>query len=189
MATYATPAEIKRLLGISSTNADQLIGEILSDVVRRIDQYTGRTFGDVDATPSDTTRYFTVGEDTDGQTLYLDDDLATITTVKTNADASTPTTIASTGYTTNPRNFGPYNEIRLKASTNSDYTWTFTDNPEDGIEVTGVWAFSTTPPDDIVRAAKALAVEIYRRREKNEPGDEMPPDVMSILNSYRVRMR
>ena len=189
MATYTTTAEIKSLLGISSTKADNLIGEIILDAVAYINQQTGRTFGEVGTTPADTTRYFTVGEDTKGNTLYLDDDLASITTVKTNADASTPVTVASTGYVTNPRNFGPYNEIRLKPDTNSDYVWDFTNNPEDGIEITGVWEFSVATPADIVRATKALVVNWYRRREKNEELDEIPPDVMRVIESYRRRMR
>ena len=190
MATYATLAEIKRLLNISSTGADTLLGELLDDAVSEINRYTGRQFGDVASTIAATTRYFTVGVDTDGLTLYLDDDLATITTVKTNADASTPVTVASSGYTTNPRNFGPYNEIRLKADTNSNYTWDYTNNPESGIEISGIWQFSTTPPDDIVRACKALAVHWYRRREKNKQAkDDIPKDVMRVLDAYRKRMR
>ena len=189
MANYTTTAAVKRLLGISSTNADTLIAETITDVEQYVDARTGRTFGSVGAAIAATTRKFTVGQDSRGLVLYLDDDLASITTVVTNADASTSTTISSTGYVTNPRNFGPYNEIRLLPTTNVNYTWDYTNNAENGIEITGVWQFSATPPADIVRATKALAVQWYREREQNEPPSDTPEGIKSILMSYQKRIR
>ena len=189
MAKYTTTAEIKRLLGISSTGDDTLIGEIITDAEKFIDQRTGRTFGTVGSAIAATARNFTVGVDTRGLVLYLDDDLASISAVKTNNDASTPVTVASSGYVTNPRNIGPYNEIKLLSDTNTDYTWDYTNNPENGIEITGVWQFSSEPPADIVRATKSLVTQWYREREQNEPAGVISDGVMQVISSYTKRIR
>lgn len=188
---YATAAELKTYLSISGSGDDTLLGELLDRATAMIDRYTNRTF----AAAGDTTRYFTVDADTEGRMLWFDTDICSITTVKTNNDAASPTTIASTEYVTMPRNRTPYYGIKLLWS--SDNEWTYTDDPEMGIEVTGKWAYSTTAPDDIAQACIRLAAFLYRQKDAQladvtaiEVGvvvrtPALPADVKMLLEGYR----
>lgn len=157
--SYTSVSEVKAYLGISGTTDDALIASLIDAAHKTIDSYTGRRFEAL----ADGTHYFTVGEDTDCSTLYLDDDLCQITSIITNADASSTTTLATTDYVTQPRNTTPYYAIRLLASKGQE--WTYEDDPETGITVTGRWAWSIVPPDDIKQACTRLAGYYYRQKD------------------------
>jgi hypothetical protein len=147
-------------MGIDGADDDELISDLIDRAQEFIEDYTQTVF----ESSSQTTRYYTVGEDTSGGTLYLGTDLAALNTVKTNADATTPTTLTEdTDFITLPRNETPIREIRLLG--NSAYTWTYASNPEMGIEVNGNWAYSTTPPNPIVQATVRLASYYYRQKD------------------------
>lgn len=156
---YATTAQLKSYLGITGTGDDTLIASLLRRAQAAIDTYTGRTF----EASKDETRYYTVGEDNEQETLYLDADLCAITSVVTSADADSPVTLSTTDYVTLPRNITPYHAIRLLAS--CDYSWDYADDPENGITVTGRWAYSITPPNDIIHACLRLAAFYYRQKD------------------------
>jgi hypothetical protein len=63
---------------------------------------------------------------------------------------------------TEPRNEPPYWAIRIKA--NHGAGWTYADTPENAISVMGRWAYSVTPPADVVMATVDLTAYLYRRR-------------------------
>jgi hypothetical protein len=189
---YTSTEAINDYLGVVSGTDTAVLTALINAAQQVIDNYCGRTF---EAT-ADSIHYFKVGEDTDGQLLYLDADLAAITTVKTDADASSPITIASTEYITHPRNRTPYHAIELLGS--SSNSWTYSTDPEKGIEVTGRWAWSTTAPDDIVQACTRLAAYFYRQKDAGvfdttaipdagiiQVPQGIPRDVQLILNPYR----
>jgi hypothetical protein len=189
---YITPAQFKNYGGVSGADDDVLLEELLARAQSAIDHYCGRTF----EASANTTRKFTVGKDTEGRMLYLDEDLASIDAIVTNADAAVPTTLVSTEYATHPRNRTPYHAIELlSSSTNS---WTFTTNPENGVTVSGKWAWSASAPDDIVHACIRLATYFYKQKDAGvfditaipEAGviqvpQGIPRDVQLILNQYR----
>lgn len=157
---YTTVADLKAYLGISVSSDDILLTSLIARAQAAIDAYCSRTF----EASTDTTRYYTVGVDTDGDMLHLDRDCAAITTVKTNADATSPTTLtAATDYITHPRSDTPYYAIQLLGSSN--YSWTYTNNPENGITVTGKFAYSTSAPASIVHACIRLAAYFYRQKD------------------------
>lgn len=156
---YATVAQVTEYLDITGTGDDDVIDAQILRAGAWIDNHTGRTF----EAASDTTRSFAVGKDTDGRTLYFDEDLISITTVTTNADAATGTTVSSTEYVTMPRNRTPYYAIRILSSVDKD--WTYTTDPENGITVAGRWAYSATPPEIVVQACIRLAAYLYRQRD------------------------
>ena len=79
------------------------------------------------------------------------------------ADNASPTTIASTDYVTIPRNTTPYYGIKILTSSNE--TWDYTDDPENGIEITGRWAYSSAAPADITQACARWAAYMYRQRD------------------------
>jgi len=189
---YTSAAAIRSYLGADGTGDDTLLTALANRASAAIDQFCRRPF----AAAVDATRYYTVGKDTDGRMLYLDADLCQITTIKTDADAASPVTLAAADYITHPRNLTPWHSIELKMS--SDESWTYTDDAADGIEIVGRWAYSLTPPDDIVHAAVRLSAFYYRQKDAQvfdttaipEAGvitvpQGLPRDIRLILEPYR----
>lgn len=156
---YTTAADVKTYLAITGVGDDALITLLIARAQAAIDTLLGRTF----EASSDSTRKYSPVTDVDRDTLYLDGDLCQITTVKTNADnPAGATTIPSTAYITAPRYRTPYYAIRI---VDTDYSWEYYDIPENGIEITGRWAWSVTAPADIVQACTRLAAYFYRQRD------------------------
>ena len=189
---YTTESAVRTYLGSSTSGDATLITTLIARAQAVIDTYTQRTF---EHSSVGATRYFTVGEDTRGRVLMLDADLCSIDDVITDADG-TPTTISSTEYVTYPRNIKPYCEIRLLGSTTK--SWTYTDDPENGVYITGKWSYSSSAPDDIVQAATRLTGYFYRQRDAQvfdvtaipDAGvitmpQGIPKDVRLILDPYR----
>ncbi len=190
---YCTSTDVRQYLGISSTGDDTLITALIARATAQIEMHTHRDFESATGT-----RRFVVGVDTEGDTLYFDEDIVSITTVTTDADAASPTTISSTEYVTLPRNRTPYYGIKILAS--ADKSWDYTDDPEMGITVAGKWGYSTAPPADIKNAAIRLSAFLYRLKDAQvfdvqaipEAGvitvpQGIPKDVQLILEPYVKR--
>lgn len=160
MCAYASVADVKDYLDIEGAADDALIGDLIDRAQKAIDSHTRRIFEDPGA---DATRYFTVGVDTNGLELLFDEDIYSITTVKTDADGSSPRTILTNEYVTLPRNKTPYYGIKILSSSNE--FWDYTDDPENGIEIAGRWAYSESAPDDIMQACARWASYMYKQRD------------------------
>jgi hypothetical protein len=193
---YCTVADVKEYLDVEGAGDDALIGDLIDRAQKAIDSHTRRTFEDPGA---DDTREFTVGEDTEGRELLFDEDIYSITTVVTDADNASPTTVPLTAYVTMPRNTTPYYGIKLLTS--QSYIWEYTDDAEMGIEITGRWAYSESAPDDITQACARWAAYLYRQRDAQvfdttaipsagviQIPQGMPKDVRILLDPY-VRPR
>jgi len=189
---YCTIEDVKDYLDIEGAGDDVLLDDKIASAQKAIETITRRTFEDPGA---DATQYFTVGVDTEGLELLFDDDIYKITTVKTDADGSSPRTIAPSKYVTRPRNRTPYYGIKILSSS-SEY-WDYTDDPEMGIEITGRWAYSSEAPNDIVQACSRWAAYLYRQRDSQifdvtafpaagviEIPKGIPADVKILLNPY-----
>lgn len=189
---YTSVSALKSYAGITGTTDDALLLELVIRAQAAIDHYCGRTF----ESATDATHYFTVDEDTDDDILYLDDDLCQITSIVTDADASSPVTLTDTEYVTVPRNRTPYHAIKLLSS--SDNSWTYTYDAQNGVTVTGRWAWSVTAPDDITHACTRLAAYYYRQKDAGvfdttaipdagviQIPQGIPADVKIMLNDYR----
>lgn len=128
---YTTLAGFKSWAKITSTDAtdDTLIEQIIEAASRAIDGVTGRRFN-----PLVMTRNYDTPE---GRELWLDDDLAAVTTL-TNGDDSV---IASTDYVLLPSNAYPKYSIKLRDS--SDEAWEVDDDAssEQVINVLGIWVY------------------------------------------------
>lgn len=157
---YCTVADVKEYLDLQSGEDNDLIVDLIARAQAAIDSHTHRTFEYVGV---DATRYFTVGVDTSGLELLFDEDIYSITTVKTDADGASPRTIAAADYITLPRNSTPYYGIKILSSSNE--FWDYTDDPENGITITGKWAYSATAPADIAQACARWAAYMYRQRD------------------------
>jgi len=191
--SYCTAGQVKTYLGITGTGDDALISTLVRRAQSIIDTYTGRTF----EANTNETHYYTVGVDNVGATLYLaGDEICSISSVVTNADGTSPVTLATTDYVTIPRNKAPYHALRMLSS--SDYDWDYTDDPENGIAVTGKWAYSAIPPDDIAHACVRISAFLYRQKDAQvfdvtaipDAGvitvpQGIPADVRIMLEPYR----
>jgi hypothetical protein len=187
---YATLAELKRYANITESTDDTILTECIVRAQAIIERACGRVFEVVDGYAA-TVRTFDAVENTDGRVLHIDADLCGITNIR-NGDG---TTILPRDYTVQPRNEPPFYAIRLLTS--SGLNWTYIDDPEDAIEVTGYWAYSTTAPDDIVQATIRLSAFLYRQRDTSADLDRpiltgesmilpsaLPADVREIVKRY-----
>lgn len=187
---YCTTEQVKAYLGNSTTDDDALLDALIPRAQAGLDRHWHRTF---EAT-SDTTRYFDAARDTDGLLLYLDEDLASITTI-TNGDG---TTITSAQYTTEPRNFTPYHAIRLLSSTGLIWEYDSNNDSEDAIAITGRWAWSVTADSDIEHLCIRYVGWLYRQKDSQvyditatpELGvitipQGVPKDLRLAIDSYR----
>lgn len=152
---YCTATQVKTYKGISSTDDDSLLGDLIIRAQAMIDAYCHRTF----EASTDTTRYLNAVRDVDGRTLWLRDDCVSITSI-TNGDGIA---VASSEYVTMPRHDTPYYAVRLLAS--SLTRWTYSGDPENAIAVTGKWAYSVSAPSDVVQACIHLTLWLYDLRD------------------------
>jgi len=187
---YIALADVKSYLKIESanTNDDAVISGLIARAQAMIDAITTRVF----EAAADTTIYLDAEQDVDGANLYFGDDICAVTSI-INGDG---VTVDAGEYVLLGRH-APYYAARLKAA--STVAWTYTDSPENAIAVTGRWAYSITPPDDIVQAALRLVAWLYKQRDSVgdiaapavSPSGQiiipaaMPQDVRYLLNPYR----
>lgn len=190
---YCTLSDLRTYLNkeVTDTADDALLAKCADRATAIIDRMCGRIF----AASQDSVRYFDAARDVEGRLLLVRYDLASITSV-VNGDGQT---IPNTAYVTEPRASAPYYGIRLLAS--RGHTWTYTDDPEDAIAVTGRWAYSTTAPDDIAQAAVRLAIYLFRQKDNLGELDRtqvvgnnltvlpasLPRDVRQLLAAYVKR--
>jgi hypothetical protein len=187
---YATLAQVKQYLSIATatTTDDDLLTALISRAQTLIETATGRVF----ECSANSTRYFDAVRDVEDGVLYLDKDLCSINTV-TNGDA---VAVASNERVTEPRNDTPYHAIRLLPSAGK--SWTYTTDPQNAISISGKWAYSISPPSDIMHATIRLTAWLYRQKDTGMDGDRVlsadgvlvmpantPNDVMSICKQYQ----
>lgn len=156
---YTDAATLKQYLGITTSDDDALLTSLIARAQSAIDSYTQRTF---EATSDTTKRFDALPPYVNGYVLDwspLGLDLCQITSV-TNGNG---VTVTASQYTTLPTNTTPYHALRLKQY--SGVTWDYTDDWEAAITITGRWAYSITPPADVVQACIELASIMYNGRE------------------------
>lgn len=187
---YCTLEQIKPYLSIESDEDDQLLNDIIERATRIIEVGTGRIF----FCDTPTTEYYDYEHYRNHRgEIYLDKDLAEIVSI-TNGDS---TIVGTDKYVTNPNNFSPIESIKLKR--NSSIYWTYTDTPENAIAINGYWAYSKTPPLDIVHACIRLTSFLYRQKDNAVDQDRamgvgdgmmifpvnIPKDVSNVLKFYQ----
>lgn len=185
---YCEASDVKTYLGISGNTDDLLIDALVERAQQAIDTYCDRTF----EASADTDRSLDAVADVDGRTLFVNDDLYSIASI-TNGDS---VAVTAAEYVTEPRHFPPFYAVRLLAS--SDASWTYEDDPENAITISGKWAYSEEAPLDIVHACIRLAAYFYRQKDAQtydttasfELGiltipKGWPADVKEALSRYR----
>jgi len=164
---HITTTEFKLYKNIQGGSDDTLIGTFIAQAQQMVETHTGRVFEAI----ANTTRYFDAELNIDGNLLYFDRDLYSINSI-TNGDG---VVIAAGEYVTEPRNGPPFYAIRLKGS--STVAWTFTNDAENAIAISGKWAYSETVPEDVKWATLRLASYLYEQRKN--AGDLDRPVVIS----------
>lgn len=135
---YCTREQVKRAGMISGVELDLQIDRIIAGASRRIEDITRRFF-----IPRTQTRVFRwpPRQSGPGYVLYTDQDLISVTSLKTKAQDLTPTTIAAADYFLEPANFGPpYDRIEIDLS--SSAALESGNSPQRAIEVVGSWGYS-----------------------------------------------
>jgi hypothetical protein len=195
MTYYVGIPDVSRYLNLDDDSDDDLVEDCIKRAQAAVENVYQRTY----LVEADATHYFTVGVDTYGATLMLDDDLLSVTSI-TNGDG---TTITTSQYTLLPRNEPRFYAIKLLGS--AGIAWTYNTDPEDAIAVTGKWGWSLTPDNDIQQTTLRLAVFFYRQRSTGVDLDRpiaspdgslilpgrLPEDVMGLMRmhpSKRVRI-
>ena len=134
---YASREQVKRSLEIKGVERDFTIDRIIESISRLIDKETRRYF-----IPRIETRLYRWPNSIygQGQVLYLDQDLISITTLQSEAQNASPTTIASTDYFLEPNNTGPpFDRIEIDISSSASFN--SGDTPQRSISVLGSWGF------------------------------------------------
>lgn len=136
----------------TSSGDDAVIEQIIESASRVIDNETRRTFY-----ARAETRYYDVP---DSDTLYLDDDLISISKL-TNGDG---TEITAGDYLTKPYNESPKYAVKIKDSSTVTFEFDSTNNGEKAISISGSWGWSSSVPKDIEVATLEIAKNVYHRR-------------------------
>lgn len=198
MATgdYCTLEELKARLWPTGATADTVEDTSLASVItaasREIDNYCGRRFY---TTATDETRYFSTE---DPEYLFLDDDLISVTSLKTDndGDGTYEETWATTDYRMEPVNAAlggrPYTWITLKPQGVRAFT-----TIRHAVQIVGKFGYATTAPTPIKEACILHCIRLFRRKDApfgvlgpTEMGQvltipSVDPDIRRILDSYR----
>lgn len=182
--------DILQYIDLDETVADDTYIKVLLDAaISYVETQTDRVY-EVPATG--TARMFDALADVSERRLWLDTDLYTLQSV-TNGDG---TSVALSDIQTHPLNATPITALQLKSG--SGVTWTYSGSHEGAISVTGLWAFSETPPHQIKHAILVLAKYMYRQ-SSNDNLDRpvqsldgttllpaaLPADVEKIIKRYK----
>lgn len=142
---------------LKAINDETLLEEAIEDATDYINRETNRVFE-----AETLTKYFdsSVRSHERSDTIFINDDLLTITTLK-NGDGSA-TVIAAGDYWLLDRNDGPpYHGIQLTDASGVVWEW----DTDGWVEITGTWGYSTTAPNDIRRACLRLSAFYFRQKD------------------------
>lgn len=135
---YTTREEIKRAVSISGSAENGRIDRSIESASRAIDRLTHRRFIPI----TQTRLYRWPNRLGSGDVLWLDQDLlSTAPTIKTKAQDTSPTTLGSTDYFLEPKNYyPPFNRVEINRE--SAAAFESGDTPQRSISIAGDWGYS-----------------------------------------------
>lgn len=196
---YPTASDAITYCGITDTDHATMIGDMVNWAIQICETTTGRKFAAVSSDVE--TRYFNGELDVDGQTLWLDKDLLSVsldTDSKPVIDAgTTDVVLSSSDIVYLPPNDTPKYAIKILGT--SGKWWGYDYDADNAISVKGLWAYSSTPPLDIHYAILRLVKWIFNARVQAGDLDrplltndgvtimpaKLPADVMSVFMQYK----
>jgi len=158
---YATVAQLKSMLGVTSATDDVRMGEVLAAICRQIDRRCGRFFYQ---TVAGQVNYYTP----DFEDALDIDDVVTVTEIAQDIslDHTYSRVWVATDYDLEPYNAPyepepePYTSIHIRQTAGNVF---FANQPR-SIRITGTWGWPAVP--DVVREATLLqAARLFKRRE------------------------
>lgn len=159
---YVTLEEFKNSLSeagmTSNAPDDEVMENIITDVSRYIDAYTGHRFY---STTADETRTYS----TKNPRRVFTDDIISVTTLKIDddGDRTYATTVSSTDYDLAPDNAAlngePYTYIELAPECVESFP-----KYRRGVQIVGKFGYSMTTPADIRQACLLICVSLYQAR-------------------------
>ena len=191
-----TRADVKTYLGISSTNDDDVLNELINAAQGLIESFTHRKFDVALAT----SKYFDAEDDVENRKLLFTEglEICAAPTAVTNGDGTSFT--VNTDYVYLPRNDFPAYGLEILQSSSNWWQGKSNGDMANAITVTAQWGYSSTPPNDIVQAARRLSAFLYRQRDTNADTDRpiivdgvtilpsaLPKDVERMLLPYVLR--
>ena len=207
MADYVTVSEIKAdipdspLFDVTDSTYDSVLGNMVTAASRLIDRYVGGWDNFFYPTTDDQTRYF----DGSGEEQQYIDPMVSLTSVAVSesggrAVSDYTTWTNDTDFFVSPYNYAsigmPIMSLVIDNDAGSKGTWGTT---RKGVQVTGVFGWSATPPADIEQACKIQAVRWFMRAKQGyqDAGanqnlgemyymKELDPDVKTILQRYKI---
>lgn len=172
---YTTREAVKAAIGVGGAAIDKVIDTYIEAASSDIELEFLRYF-----IPQTLTRTFRWPQRSSaGRDLtvlrFPDEDLIAITTLQTKAQDSSPTTVSSADYFTEPNNLGPpYNRVEIDLSSTSAYESGAT--PQRSISVAGRWGYR-----EDTRAAGALAEALDSSETEVQVSDASKIDVGDTL--------
>jgi hypothetical protein len=136
---------------------DPAMESVIEAVSRWIDNFCNRTF----YARTETRKFDVPGEQNSKRTLWLDDDLISVTTL-TNGNAEVLTT---TDYILMPANTTPKWAITLKEMSNKFWSYDSSSNTEQVISVAGSWGYAATAPKPVKEACILESIRLFKRRD------------------------
>ena len=141
---YCSREDVKNAAALRGASMNNTVDLIIEAQSRAIDNSIGRFF--IPKTMVKTYRW-PPENNYDANLLVLDDWLISVTTLKTKAQNSSPTTISSSDYFLEPNrssvggsSIAPYHRIEIDLSSTSSFE--SGDTPQRSIEVTGSWGYN-----------------------------------------------
>lgn len=205
MADYCTYADIKTampdspLVQMGAEEHSNAFAALITRASRLIDKEVGRWANYFYPTTDGETRYF----DGNGEEELWIDECLSITSLAVAESGETCstgyTTWASTEYQAWPYNYAAYSQpiLRLDIDLNGDKgSWT---KYRKAIKLTGVFGYSSTPPEDIKQACIIQVMRWYMRAKQafQDAGasvdlgqmiyvQQLDPDVRELLMAYKI---
>lgn len=209
MADYYTVAELKLENpdgGFnSSPDYDVALGVFITSASRAIDREIGKWDNYFYPSTDDTTRYF---DGTGTRELWIDD-IVSLTSISVSEEgglsSSDYTTWSSSDYILMPYNSTPKNLVLVDTLNGSKLYW----EPHlKAVKVTGVFGYSSTPPQVIRQACSIQALRWFQRAKQNWQetgaksdfgqvvvnvnqrdfiGSKLDPDVAALLHPFKLR--
>ena len=197
-AGLVTLSEIRARLGFPTdhTEDDTVLESVVMAVSRLVEGYCGRKFY---ADTADATRYYTAEF---ADVLFLEDDLISVTTLKTDGDGDRTyeTTWATTDYDLEPLNATVDGQPYTRISTTPAGRYTFPSIAK-SVQIVGKFGYAAAVPYPVKEACLLQCERLFKRKDAifgvagaTEMGQMIPiakldPDVEFLLRPYlRVRV-
>jgi hypothetical protein len=180
--------DVKHYLNIDNSANDALIVATLKRAIATFENMCGRTF-----LPKTSSLFLNADDEQviDSKTLFLrEGNLLEITTLKIDN-----ITVPSAQYYLVGAQ--PHYAVRLKSTSTFSFN-DFSESPEQTIEITGTWGFSTEVPEDVFGAIVRLTAWLYQQKDNAMERDRpiamsnamilpsaLPSDVEAISKFYR----